>query len=194
MPDKMVFLKNAADHKALIDQLELLDETVYKAAVLIAGTFRSGGKLIICGNGGSAADAQHMAAELSGRYLKDRKALDAVALSCNSSAITAIANDYSFGDVFARQVEAHGKKGDVLLAISTSGNSLNIINAVSTARENGLATIGLTGLVGGKMREMIDLVISVPSSSTPRIQEAHLLIEHSICEIIENMVCEGGIE
>ena len=194
MPDKMVFLKNAADHKALIDQLELLDETVYKAAVLIAGTFRSGGKLIICGNGGSAADAQHMAAELSGRYLKDRKALDAVALNCNSSAITAIANDYSFGDVFARQVEAHGKKGGVLLAISTSGNSLNIINAVSKARENGLATIGLTGLVGGKMREMIDLVISVPSSSTPRIQEAHLLIEHSICEIIENMVCEGGIE
>ena len=122
MPDKMVFLKNAADHKALIDQLELLDETVYKAAVLIAGTFRSGGKLIICGNGGSAADAQHMAAELSGRYLKDRKALDAVALNCNSSAITAIANDYSFGDVFARQVEAHGKKGDVLLAISTSGS------------------------------------------------------------------------
>lgn len=194
MQKKTVFIKNLAEYKALIDKLDLLDERVYKAAELITETFRSGGKLIICGNGGSAADAQHMAAELSGRYLKDRKALDAVALNCNSSAITAIANDYSFGDVFARQVEAHGKKGDVLLAISTSGNSLNIINAVSTARENGLATIGLTGLVGGKMREMTDLVISVPSSSTPRIQEAHLLIEHSICEIIENMVCEGGIE
>lgn len=188
MPDKMVFLKNTADHKALIDKLELLDETVYKAAVLIAGTFRSGGKLIICGNGGSAADAQHMAAELSGRYLKDRKALDAVALSCNSSAITAIANDYSFGDVFARQVEAHGKKGDVLLAISTSGNSLNIINAIIKAGEIGLITIGLTGMYGGKIKGMTDLILDVPSLCTPRIQESHILIEHTICELIENML------
>ena len=189
MADKMVFLKNAADHKALIDKLELLDEKVYKAADLIAGTFRSGNKLIICGNGGSAADAQHMAAELSGRYLRERKALDAVALNCNSSAITAIANDYSFGDVFARQVEAHGKKGDLLLAISTSGNSINIINALTKAREIGLVTIGLTGLYGGRMAGIADLLLDVPSDSTPRVQEMHLLIEHTLCEIIEEIMC-----
>ena len=161
---KMIFLNNSADNKALIDKLELLDKRVYKTT------------------------------KLSGRYLRERKALDAVSLNCNSSVITDIANDYSFGDVFARQVEAHGKKGDVLFAISTSGNSLNIINALSKARDIGLVTIGLTGLNGGKMRELTDLMIDVPSSSTPRIQDAHLLIEHTICEIIESMVCEGATE
>jgi D-sedoheptulose 7-phosphate isomerase len=130
-----------------------------------------------------------MAAELSGRFLRERKALDAIALSCNSSAITAIGNDFSFDDIFVRQVEAHGRNGDVLVAISTSGNSINILNAVVKAKEMGLATIGLTGDSGGEVGKIADLLIDVPSFSTPRIQEMHLLIEHTICEMIENLIC-----
>lgn len=189
MMNNEIFIKNIAAHKALTDKLGLLDAKVYRAAELIAGALRSERKLILCGNGGSAADSQHMAAELSGRYLKDRRALDAVALNCNSSAITAIANDYSYDHVFARQLEAHGKKGDVLMAISTSGNSINIINALIKAREIGLVTIGLTGLHGGRMAGTTDLLLDVPSDSTPRIQEMHLLIEHTLCEIIEEIMC-----
>ena len=194
MSNKKIFLKNIAEHIDLIERLNNIQDRVYKAAEIMAETLRSGGRIFLCGNGGSAADAQHMAAELSGRYLRERKALDAVALNTNISAITAIGNDYSFDDVFARQVEAHGRNGDILLAISTSGNSINILQAVKKAKEIGLTTIGLTGESGGKVGEITDLLLDVPSSSTPRVQEIHLLIEHSTCEIIENIICACDIE
>ena len=157
------------------------------AAKVIVQAYRSGGKLLICGNGGSAADSQHIAAELVSRFLIERKALDAEALTINTSSLTAIGNDYSFDQVFSRQVEAKGAKGDVLIGISTSGNSKNIIEAIKTAKEMGIKTIGLTGnnrdsLIG----RLSDYCIHVPSSSTPRIHEAHILIGHILCEFIEN--------
>lgn len=190
MPNKKIFLDNIAVHKDLLDMLDNIQVPTCKAAQLISDRLRSGKRIFLCGNGGSAADAQHMAAELSGRFLRERKALDAIALNCNSSAITAIGNDYSFEDIFVRQIEAHGRDGDVLIAISTSGNSINILKAVVKAKEMGLATIGLTGDSGGEVGKIADLLIDVPSSSTPRIQEMHLLIEHTICEMIENMICD----
>ena len=157
------------------------------AAKVIVQAYRSGGKLLICGNGGSAADSQHIAAELVSRFLIERKALDAESLTINTSSLTAIGNDYSFDQVFSRQVEAKGAKGDVLIGISTSGNSKNIIEAIKTAKGMEIKTIGLTGnnrdsLVG----RISDYCIHVPSSSTPRIQEAHILIGHILCEFIEN--------
>ncbi len=156
-------------------------------AKVIVQTYRSGCKLLICGNGGSAADSQHIAAELVSRFLIERKALDAEALTINTSSLTAIGNDYSFDQVFSRQVEAKGAKGDVLIGISTSGNSKNVIEAIKTAKEMEIKTIGLTGnnrdsLIG----RLSDYCIHVPSSATPRIQEAHILIGHILCELIEN--------
>lgn len=194
MPNKKIFLDNIAEHKDLLDRMDQIHVPTCKAAQIIADRLRSGKRIFICGNGGSAADAQHMASELSGRFLRERKALDAIALSCNSSAITAIGNDFSFEDIFVRQIEAHGRDGDVLMAISTSGNSINILKAVVKASEMGLATIGLTGEGGGKVGKITDLLIDVPASSTPRIQEMHLLIEHTICEMIENLICDGDKE
>jgi len=157
------------------------------AAKVIVQAYRSGGKLLICGNGGSAADSQHIAAELVSRFLIERKALDAESLTINTSSLTAIGNDYSFDQVFSRQVEAKGAKGDVLIGISTSGNSKNIIEAIKTAKGMEIKTIGLTGnnresLIG----RLSDYCIHVPSSFTPRIQEAHILIGHILCEFIEN--------
>jgi len=189
-----IFLKNIGEHADLLEKMESIDAKVYKAALLITDTLRSEGRIFLCGNVGSAADAQHMAAELSGRFLQDRRALDAVALNTNVSAITAIGNDFSFDEVFARQIEAHGRCGDVLLAISTSGNSINIVKTAEKAKEMGLCTIGLTGVNGGKVGEIVDLLLDVPSASTPRIQEMHLLIEHTLCEIIENMTIESKPE
>ena len=188
MPNKKIFLDNIAEHKDLLEKLDRIHVPICKAAQLIADRLRSGKRIFLCGNGGSAADAQHMAAELSGRFLRERKALDAIALSCNSSAITAIGNDFSFEDIFARQIEAHGRNGDVLIAISTSGNSINITKAVVKAKEMGLATIGLTGESGGEIGKITDLLIDVPTSSTPRIQEMHILIEHTVCQMIENFI------
>ena len=194
MPNKIIFLDNIAEHKDLLDRLDHIYVPTCKAAQLIADRLRSGKRIFLCGNGGSAADAQHMAAELSGRFLRERKALDAIALSCNSSAITAIGNDFSFEDIFVRQIEAHGRDGDVLVAISTSGNSINILKAVVKANEMGLVTIALTGEGGGEVGKIADMLIDVPASSTPRIQEMHLLIEHTICEMIENLICDGDKE
>ncbi|MDD3673484.1 MAG: HAD-IIIA family hydrolase, partial [Synergistaceae bacterium] len=194
MPNKIIFLDNIAEHKDLLDRLDHIYVPTCKAAQLIADRLRSGKRIFLCGNGGSAADAQHMAAELSGRFLRERKALDAIALSCNSSAITAIGNDFSFEDIFVRQIEAHGRDGDVLVAISTSGNSINILKAVVKANEMGLVTIALTGEGGGEVGKIANMLIDVPASSTPRIQEMHLLIEHTICEMIENLICDGDKE
>jgi len=159
---------------------------IEKAAVHITKCYNNDGKVLLCGNGGSAADAQHIAAELSGRFYFDRKSLAAEAIHVNTSYITAVANDYSFNDIYSRYIDGCGKPNDVLIAISTSGNSENIIRAINTAKQNKMFTIGLTGLSGGKMKGISDLIINVPSSDTPRIQESHILIGHIICEIVES--------
>lgn len=153
---------------------------------LLVKIFKKGNKLLICGNGGSAADAQHIATEFVSRFFLERKALDAEALSINTSSLTAIGNDYNFDIVFSRQIEAKGKKGDVLLAISTSGNSKNVIKAVEKAKEIKMITIGLTGNKENTLLEKnVDICLKVPSLNTPRIQEAHMLLAHIICEYVE---------
>ncbi|HOH84860.1 MAG TPA: SIS domain-containing protein, partial [Bacteroidales bacterium] len=146
---------------------------------------KAGGCIYFCGNGGSAADAQHIAAELSGRFMLDRDPLDAEALHVNSSYLTSVANDYSFSEVYARLLRAKGRPGDMLIAISTSGNSPNIVRAVEAAKEAGLITAGLTGASGGQMKNLVDILINVPSDETPRIQEAHILIGHIFCQQVE---------
>ena len=158
---------------------------IERAAELLVQTFRAGGKVLFCGNGGSAADAQHLAAELSGRFYTDRPPLFAEALHVNSSFVTAVANDYGYDEVFARMVQAAGRSGDVLVALSTSGNSQSILNAVERARAAGMRIIGLTGASGGKMRDACDVLLNVPSPDTPRILETHILIGHILCEIVE---------
>jgi len=147
-------------------------------------------KVLFCGNGGSAADAQHIAAELSGRFYFDREPLFAEALHVNTSYLTAVANDYSYDEVFSRLVKAKGRAGDILIGISTSGNSKNVIKAIEVANEKGMITIGMTGKTGGKMKEICKYLINVPSTDTPRIQEAHIMIGHIICEIVEKVLFE----
>jgi D-sedoheptulose 7-phosphate isomerase len=159
--------------------------TLVKVAEAMTKCLRSGNKILFFGNGGSAADAQHLAAELSGRFLKERKSLSGWALTTNSSVLTAIGNDYSFDEVFARQVQGIGNPDDVAFAISTSGNSPNVLRAVDVAREMKLVTVGLTGRTGGKLRSVADHCICIPSDQTPRIQEAHILTGHILCELIE---------
>ena len=165
-----------------------LDSVVIEAAKIAVQSLRTGGKLLFCGNGGSAADAQHLAAELTGRFIKDRRPLAALALTTDSSTLTCIGNDYSFDEVFARQVRGIGRVGDVLLAISTSGNSINVLRATEEARAIGISVIGLLGREGGKLSELCDVSIIVPSQATSRIQEAHILIGHTLCEMIEQQL------
>jgi D-sedoheptulose 7-phosphate isomerase len=162
------------------------------AAELLAERLRRGGKILICGNGGSAADSQHMATELAVRYLRARSALPAVALTCDTSILTAAANDLGFEHVFSRQVEALGRPEDALIAISTSGTSPNVLRAVETARARGLVTIALTGAGGGTLGPLADHWIGVPSDHTPRVQEAHLVVEHLLCEALEAACPDGG--
>ncbi|NPU88324.1 MAG: D-sedoheptulose 7-phosphate isomerase [Fervidobacterium sp.] len=173
--------------REILGNAELL-ETISKIAEEIVKAFSNNGKVLLCGNGGSAADAQHIAAELSGRFYFDRKPLFAEALHVNTSYITAVANDYSYDEVFSRLVEAKGRKGDVLIGISTSGNSKNVVKALEKAKEIGMITVGMTGATGGKMGEICDYMIKVPSTDTPRIQEAHIMIGHIICEIVERKI------
>lgn len=161
-------------------------QKIEKTARLITDAVKAGNKLMICGNGGSAADAQHMAGEFMCRFYKDREPLPAIALTTDTSIITAISNDYSYNNIFSRQVRALGKKGDILLGISTSGSSTNILESFKTAREMGIKTVLLTGQAEKEIAEFSDIVITTPSKDTPRIQEIHLLIEHIICEMVEN--------
>ncbi|CAN5525256.1 D-sedoheptulose 7-phosphate isomerase [soil metagenome] len=154
-------------------------------AKLMAQSFRDGHKVLFCGNGGSAADAQHLAAELSGRFYTDRDPLYSEALHVNSSFMTAVANDYSYDVVYSRMIKGCGRKGDVLVGISTSGNSKNIILALEEAKKQGMITVGMTGASGGKMNDICDYILKVPSSDTPRIQESHILMGHIICQLIE---------
>jgi D-sedoheptulose 7-phosphate isomerase len=179
-----------------VKQALLLDavfrDLVAQAAMQIVKSLQAGGKVLFFGNGGSAADAQHLAAEFTGRYLKERRALPALALHGNSSAVTAIGNDYGFDLVFARQMEALGNAGDVAVGISTSGNSRNVLRALEAAKSKRLYTVALTGASGGKMKEVADCTICIPSEETPRIQECHILAGHIICEIVEEMLFESS--
>ena len=145
----------------------------------------SNSKILFCGNGGSAADAQHIASELSGRFYKDRPPLYAEALHANTSYITAVANDYGYDETFARMVKASGRKGDVLVGISTSGNSPNVVKAMLIAKEMGMLTVGFTGSKGGKMKDLCEIIIQAPSNDTPRVQEVHILVGHIVCQLIE---------
>jgi D-sedoheptulose 7-phosphate isomerase len=166
-------------------------DLVAHVATQIVKSLRAGGKVLFFGNGGSAADAQHLAAEFTGRYLKERRALPALALHGNSSAVTAIGNDYGFDQVFARQMEALGKEGDVAVGISTSGNSRNVLRALEVAKSKGIYTVALTGASGGAMKSVADCTLRIPSEETPRIQECHILTGHIICEIAEEMLFEA---
>lgn len=166
--------------------LEACAGAIAAAAERVIECFREGHKLLAFGNGGSASDAQHLCAELAGRYLRERPGLPAIALTANTSDLTAIGNDYGYDRVFARLVLAHGRAGDVAIAISTSGNSRNVLEAVAAARQRGLATIGLIGRGGGKLAACVDVPIAVPSESTPRIQETHIAIIHVLCELIDD--------
>lgn len=161
------------------------------AADALVSAYRAGHKALFFGNGGSAADAQHLAAEFLGRYLREREPLPALALHANSSALTAIANDYGYDHVFARQLEALAVRGDVAVGISTSGNSPNVIEAMASARRLGLVTIALTGGSGGRLRSLVDILIAVPSEETPRIQECHILAGHALCDAVEQALTAG---
>jgi D-sedoheptulose 7-phosphate isomerase len=166
--------------------LQCIDEI----ATLMVNCLKQGHRIYFCGNGGSAADAQHLAAEFSGRFYTDREALPAEALHCNTSYLTAVANDYSYDVVYSRLIRGIGQKGDVLAGLSTSGNSANILKAFETAREKGIHTVGFTGATGGQMKALSDFLINVPSTDTPRIQESHILVGHIICQLVEERYFE----
>src|SRR5690606_9748034 len=166
------------EDKALIERIEVVTQKIVAA-------FQAGNKVLFCGNGGSAADAQHLAAEFSGRFYSDRDPLPSEALHCNTSYLTAVANDYSYDVVYSRLIKGIGKPGDILISLSTSGNSINIIHAVEQAKKNGMITVFFTGATGGKLKELTDFLVNVPSTDTPRIQEAHIMIGHIICQLTE---------
>lgn len=180
--NRLLVHKNIID--CMMDDEEIID-TIYHISMSIVNSIKSGGKVLICGNGGSAADSQHLATELISRFYYDRKAINAEALTVNTSSLTAIGNDYDFNRVFSRQVEAKGRSGDVLLGISTSGSSTNVIEAFGTARKLGMKCFGLAGNSRCKMDDVCELVFHAPSDDTPRIQEIHILVGHIICEIVE---------
>src|SRR6185436_1406832 len=166
-------IKASIDTKQSVLQNEGLLKTIEASVDVIVNAFRNGNRVYFCGNGGSAADAQHLAAEFSGRFYTDRKALPAEALHCNTSYLTAVANDYGYDVVYSRMIDGIGKKGDVLVGLSTSGNSVNIIRAFETAKEKGMTTVAFTGMTGGQMKSVSDFLINIPSTDTPRIQECH---------------------
>jgi len=184
--DKIInIIKSSIDTKQRLLENEALLKTISASVDVIVNAFRNGNRIYFCGNGGSAADAQHLAAEFSGRFYKNRKALPAEALHCNTSYLTAVANDYSFDDIYSRLIDGIGEHGDVLVGLSTSGNSSNIIKAFETARKKEMITIGFTGESGGKMKPLCDHLINIPSTDTPRIQESHIMVGHIICQLVE---------
>ena len=174
-----------AAHRQAVDCVAALENQLQEVAEIVAQTFVQGGQVFVCGNGGSAADAQHFAAELTGRYQMDRPGYPATALTTDSSALTSIGNDYGFEEIFARQLQALSHSGDLLVAISTSGNSANVIRAVEYAKNNDVRSIGLLGRDGGKLADMVDSALTINVDSTARIQEAHILMLHIICEAFE---------
>lgn len=178
-------IQASIDVKQQVLQNEELLATVEKVVDVITRSLQATGRIYFCGNGGSAADAQHLAAEFSGRFYTDRKALPAEALHCNTSYLTAVGNDYSYDVIYARLIDGIGNKGDVLVGLSTSGNSANIVKAFEVAREKGIITVGFTGTSGGAMKSLSDYLINIPSTDTPRIQESHIMIGHIICQLVE---------
>ncbi len=178
-------IQASIDVKQQLLQNEAMLQLVNDCTDMIVTAFKNGNKLLFCGNGGSAADAQHLAAEFSGRFYTDRDALPAEALHCNTSYLTAVANDYSYDVVYSRLVKGIGRKGDVLVGLSTSGNSGNIIRAFEVAKEKEMITIGFTGATGGNMKVCSDYLLNVPSTDTPRIQESHIMLGHIICQLVE---------
>lgn len=180
-------LEAVAVKQSLADSPETI-AAIQQAAQKCVSVYQRGNKILIAGNGGSAADAQHMAAELSGRFNFDRPGIPAIALTANTSAVTAIANDYGYEKVFSRQAQAYGQPGDLFVGISTSGNSKNILAAIDHCRASKMETIALTGLGGGKMAEVCDVSIQIPSKSTPRVQECHILIVHMLCAAVEEVL------
>ncbi len=184
---KKVIAEEFQSHLETINNvINSMQEKLEAASQLAVETLKNGNKILICGNGGSAADAQHIAAELTGRYKTERRGLPGIALTTDTSALTAIGNDYGYDRVFDRQVEALANKGDLLIGISTSGNSKNVINAFNVAKELGCKTLGLSGRDGGEMNKVCDINLVVPSNDTPRIQEMHILLGHTICQVIDN--------
>ncbi|MCX6281118.1 MAG: D-sedoheptulose 7-phosphate isomerase [Bacteroidetes bacterium] len=182
---KEAILQSIETKQKILDNQELL-KVIEDVASACSTAFCNGNKVLFCGNGGSAADAQHLAAEFSGRFYYDRPPLPSEALHVNTSYLTAVANDYSYDEVYSRIVKGSGQEGDVLIGLSTSGNSKNVIRAFEVANEIGMLTVALTGETGGLMKDIVDFLINVPSTDTPRIQESHILIGHIICEIVES--------
>ncbi len=180
-------IQSSIDVKTKILADDKLLQTVNDSVNVIVSTFEKGNKVLFCGNGGSASDAQHLAAEFSGRFYTDRDALPAEALHCNTSYITAVANDYSYDVIYSRILKGIGNEGDVLVGLSTSGNSKNIVKAFEMAREKRMTTIGFTGSTGGKLKHLADFLINIPSDDTPRIQESHITLGHIICQMVEEI-------
>ena len=190
--ESSVFSRSLQEHLECFSKISSIEKDILRSANTMLETLRSGGKILVCGNGGSAADAQHFAAEIVGRFYKNRKALPAIALSTDTSIITAVGNDFGFDCIFSRQVEALGNTNDILLLLSTSGNSHNLLNAVAKGSEKGLGTIALLGKDGGDLMKCVDIPVIVPSFDTPRIQEVHGFIVHLWAEIIESLLCTAG--
>lgn len=180
-------IQASIDVKAKILNDDKLLQTLNDCVAVMVKAFENGNKVLFCGNGGSASDAQHLAAEFSGRFYTDRDALPAEALHCNTSYLTAVANDYSYDVIYSRLIKGIGNPGDVLVGLSTSGNSTNIVNAFQTAKEKGMITIAFTGASGGKLKNLSDYLINIPSDDTPRIQESHITVGHIICQFVEEI-------
>ncbi len=183
---KVIFNEFQGHLETIVRVIEHLQGDLEIASSMVVDTLKNGGKIILCGNGGSAADAQHIAAELTGRYKSERRGLPGIALTTDTSALTAIGNDYGYDRIFDRQFEALASKDDLLIGISTSGNSKNIISALKLAKDMGCKTVGFSGRDGGAMNEVCDINLIVPSDDTPRIQEIHILLGHTICQIVDN--------
>ena len=187
--DKRAIIKQNIEDSIALKSKVLADEsiqaTIDELVDAIVNCYQEKGKVLFCGNGGSAADSQHLAAELSGRYYYDRPPLPSEALHVNTSYITAVANDYSYNQVYARLLKAIGNEGDIIIGLSTSGNSQNVIEALKVAKDKKMVTVGFTGEGGGKMAEYCDILIAIPSKDTPRIQECHMMIGHAVCQIVE---------
>ena len=189
MKDRII---NVIEESIYVKKLILKDnkliETINELVMVIVDCYKNGGKVLFCGNGGSAADAQHLAAELSGRFYFDRNPLFAEALHVNTSYVTAVANDYGYDNIYSRLVMAMGRKNDILIGLSTSGNSKNIIKSFESAHEIGMKTIAFTGKYGGELIKISDYIINIPSNDTPRIQESHIMVGHIVCELVEDLL------
>lgn len=181
-------IEASVDTKNKILEDQSLLATIQKVVEVITDTFKKGKRVYFCGNGGSAADAQHLAAEFSGRFYTDRKALPAEALHCNTSYLTAVANDYGYDVIYSRMIDGIGQEGDILIGLSTSGNSANIVKAFEVAKEKQMIAIAFTGITGGQMKSICNYLINVPSADTPRIQESHIMIGHIICQLVEEKI------